>query len=522
MGVKMSQMIKIFDTTLRDGEQSPGCSMNPKEKLIMARQLAKLGVDTIEAGFPASSPGDFDSVQQIGQAVEGPMIVSLCRTDDADIQAGINALQGAKNWGIHTFIATSDLHLKVKLDIDRKTAVKKAIRAIEQARKYTDNVEFSAEDATRSDPAFLVEIFSAAVKAGATILNVPDTVGYITPQEFAELVRRLRNEVTDADKVLFSVHCHNDLGLAAANSLAAVAVGAQQIECTVNGIGERAGNASLEELVMAFKVRNSYFDISTNIDTAQIYPTSRLLTKLTGTMVQSNKAIVGANAFAHESGIHQAGVIKNALTYEIMKPESIGLTFNQLVLGKHSGRAALKKRIISLGYDVSKEELQKIFEKFKQLADKKKVVYDEDLEVLIMEIRFAGEEKYELLSVNVTSGTETIPTATVVMKVDQEEKPAQASLGDGPVDAALNTIRQIVNIPCVLTSFVVKAITGGTDAQGVVSISIEWEGIKATGRGSHTDIVIASAYAFVNALNRLELLKKSHHLLEETEELSGI
>lgn len=518
----MGQIIRIFDTTLRDGEQSPGCSMNAREKLIMAKQLAKLGVDAIEAGFPISSPGDFDSVQQIGHTVTGPMIVGLCRTEDADIKAGIDALKGSPNWGIHTFIATSDLHLEKKLNIDRKTAVKKAIRAIEMARKQTENVEFSAEDATRSDPAFLVKVFSAAVKAGATVLNVPDTVGYITPGEFAELIRRLKNEVTNADKVVFSVHCHNDLGLAVANSLAAVEAGAEQIECTVNGIGERAGNTSLEEVVMSLKVRNSYFDLSTQIDSTQIFPTSKLLTKVTGSMVQPNKAIVGANAFAHESGIHQAGVIKDALTYEIMKPESIGLSLNQLVLGKHSGRAALKKRINTLGYDVTKAELHQIFEAFKRLADKKKVVYDEDLEVLLMQLRSDGDEKFELLSVNVTSGTETIPTATVVMKVDGEQRPAKACLGDGPVDAALNTIREIVGIPCVLTAFVIKAITGGTDAQGVVSITIEWEGIKATGRGSHTDIVIASAHAFVNALNRLVLLKQSFDQTEDSEDLVGV
>jgi len=518
----MSKIIRIFDTTLRDGEQSPGCSMNASEKLIMAKQLARLGVDSIEAGFPVSSPGDFESVQQIGHAVEGPLIVGLCRTDDADIRAGIDALKGAPHWGIHTFIATSDLHLQKKLGIDRKTAVRKAIRAVEMARKHTDSVEFSAEDATRSDPAFLVEIFSAAVKAGATILNVPDTVGYITPHEFADLIRRLKGEVMDADRVIFSVHCHNDLGLAVANSLAAVGAGAEQIECTVNGIGERAGNTSMEEVVMSLKVRNSYFKLSTNIDTTQIFPTSNLLTKVTGSMVQANKAIVGANAFAHESGIHQAGVIKDALTYEIMKPESIGLSLSQLVLGKHSGRTALKKRINTLGYDVSKAELNTVFERFKSLADKKKVVYDEDLEVLLMQLRSTGEEKFELLSVNVTSGTETIPTATVVMKIDGEQRPAKACLGDGPVDAALNTIREIVGIPCVLTAFVIKAITGGTDAQGVVSTTVEWEGFKATGRGSHTDIVIASAHAFVNALNRLVLLRKSFSELDESEELDGI
>ncbi len=519
----MSDIITIFDTTLRDGEQSPGCSMNTEEKLIMAKQLGKLGVDTIEAGFPASSPGDFDSVQQIGHALDGPMVVSLCRVEESDIKAGINALAGARNWGIHTFIATSDLHLKSKLGIDRQTAVKKAIRAVELAKQRTENVEFSAEDATRSDPSFLVEIFSAAVKAGATVLNIPDTVGYITPPEFSSLIDRLMNEVYNADQVIFSVHCHNDLGLAVANSLAAVTVGARQIECTINGIGERAGNASLEEIVMALKVRNAFFARTTNITTEQIFHSSRLLTKLTGTMIQSNKAIVGANAFAHEAGIHQDGVIKNSLTYEIMRPESVGISINQLVLGKHSGRAALKNRIKELGFDVSKDEMNRVFKQFKELADKKKVVYDEDLEILIMEERATELEKYRLLSINVTSGTETIPTATVVLEVDGETLPARASLGDGPVDAAFNTIREIVDIPCVLTSFVVKAITGGTDAQGVVSVSIEWEGIKTTGRGSQTDIVIASAYAFVNALNKLELLRQSPSLRnKEEEDMTGV
>lgn len=519
----MSKIIRFFDTTLRDGEQSPGCSMNTEEKLIMAKQLGKLGVDTIEAGFPASSPGDFESVQRIGQELKGPLVVSLCRTDDSDIDIGIRALKGSKNWGIHTFIATSDLHLQSKLNIDRKTAIKKTIRAIERARKHTDNIEFSAEDATRSDPGFLTEIFSAAVKAGATILNVPDTVGYITPQEFSKLILRLKNDVMGADKVIFSVHCHNDLGLAVANSLSAVEAGARQIECTINGIGERAGNASLEEVVMALKVRNSYFKKQTNIISEQLFPASKLLTKLTGSMIQANKAIVGANAFAHEAGIHQDGMIKNSLTYEIMKPESVGVTINQLVLGKHSGKAALKNRINILGFEVSSDELKRIFANFKKLADKKKIVYDEDLEILIIQERSTGKEKFRLISVNVTAGTETIPTATVVMEVDGEILPAKASLGDGPVDAAFNTIRAIVNIPCVLTSFMIKAITGGTDAQGVVSVSIEWEGIKVTGRSSHTDIVIASANAFVNALNRMEILKQSPAVTaDEIIEISGI
>ncbi len=519
----MADIVTIFDTTLRDGEQSPGCSMNAREKLIMAKQLEKLGVDIIEAGFPSSSPGDFESVQQIGSELKGPKVIGLCRAGDEDVDAGINALKGSFNWGIHTFIATSDLHLKSKLNIDRKTAVKKAIKAISRAKKQTDHVEFSAEDATRSDPDFLVEIFSAAVKAGANVLNVPDTVGYITPSEFHDLILRLRNDVYNADKVVFSVHCHNDLGLAVANSLTAVEAGARQVECTVNGIGERAGNASLEELVMALKVRYQHYQVETNIHSEQIFQSSRLLTKLTGTVIQANKAIVGANAFAHEAGIHQAGMIKNALTYEIMKPESVGVSVNQLVLGKHSGRAALSSRINSLGYEASADELKKIFKKFKKLADKKKIVYDEDLEVLLMEERSTGTEKYKLVSVNVTSGTETIPTATCVLEVDGKLLPARASLGDGPVDAAFNTIREIVNIPCVLTAFVIKAVTGGTDAQGTVSVSIEWEGIKATGRGSHTDIVIASARAFVNALNRLELFLRSRiDHGEDQDELEGI
>lgn len=517
----MADKVTIFDTTLRDGEQSPGCSMNAKEKLIMAMQLQKLGVDIIEAGFPSSSPGDFQSVQEIGNKITKSKVVALCRASDEDIDAGLNALQGCENWGIHTFIATSDLHLESKLGIDRKTAIKKAVKAIKRAKKQTDHVEFSAEDATRSDPDFLVEIFSEAVRAGANVLNVPDTVGFITPDEFHNLIVRLKNDVYNADKIIFSVHCHNDLGLAVANSLTAVQAGARQVECTVNGIGERAGNASLEEIVMSLKVRQKHFQVETNIQSEHIFHSSRLLTKLTGTVIQANKAIVGANAFAHEAGIHQAGVIKNPLTYEIMKPESVGVSINQLVLGKHSGRAALNGRINSLGYEVSSEELTKIFKKFKKLADKKKIVYDEDLEVLVMEERSSGIEKYKLISVNVTSGTETIPTATVVLTIDGKQMAPRASLGDGPVDAAFNTIREIVGIPCVLTSFVIKAITGGTDAQGAVSVAIEWDGVKASGRGSHTDIVIASSRAFVNALNRLDLFVQSRGSSEEDHESPG-
>jgi len=511
----MSRTIQIFDTTLRDGEQSPGCSMNKEEKMIMARQLARMGVDLIEAGFAASSPGDFESVQMIGHEVKGPRIISLCRVLDSDIDAGVNALKGSQRWGIHCFVGTSDLHLKYKLQMSRKDAIMKAVHAVERAAKHTDHVEFSAEDATRSDPQFLVEILSEVVRAGAKVLNVPDTVGYTTPREMYDLIDRLKNEVYQGDQVTLSVHCHNDLGLAVANSLAGVQAGAGQVECTINGIGERAGNASLEEVIMALKTRSAYYNLKTGVDAEHLFPASRLLTKLTGAIVQANKAIVGANAFAHEAGIHQDGVIKNALTYEIMSPESIGLSKSSLVLGKHSGRAALAERIKELGFTVTKEELQRVFEKFKALADKKKTVYDEDLEMLIMGDKSKGVERFQLVSINVSSGTETKPTATVKLIIDGEERPTSADFGDGPVDAALNAIRSISGSKAKVTAYVVKAITGGTDAQGVVSISVEENNLRTTGRGSHTDIVVASARAFVDALNRLEIKAQGQSLPPE-------
>ncbi|MDT8447901.1 MAG: 2-isopropylmalate synthase [bacterium] len=507
--------IHIFDTTLRDGEQSPGCSMNKEEKLHMARQLQRLGVDSLEAGFAASSPGDFESVQMIGHELKGPKVVTLCRVIDSDIDAGINALKGSYNWGIHCFISTSDLHLKEKLKIDRATAIARSVRAVERAASATDSVEFSCEDATRSDPDFLVEICSEVVRAGATILNIPDTVGYTTPGEMYALIDRLKNEVYRGDEVIFSVHNHNDLGLAVANSLAAVQAGARQVECTINGIGERAGNASLEELVMALKVRHQYYQIETGIDSTQIIHSSRLLTKLTGQLVQANKAIVGDNAFAHESGIHQDGMIKNRLTYEIMTPESVGLTKSNLVLGKHSGRAALLERIRELGYQVGEEEIKRIFDEFKKLADKKKVVYDEDIELLIAGDRVQRTEKYKLLQLNVFSGTDSLPTATVKMEADGKELAPHSALGAGPIDAALNSIREILGSDCVLTKFSVKSITGGTDAQGIVSIGIESEGISASGRGSETDILVAAAKAFVDALNRLEIKKQTQGIRQQ-------
>ena len=495
--------VRIFDTTLRDGEQSPGCSMSAKEKLVMARQLERLGVDVIEAGFAAASPGDFESVQAIGQQAESALVISLCRAKKKDIDRGVEALKGTKNWGIHTFIASSDLHMKSKLQMEPKEVISCAVQAVECARKHTENVEFSAEDATRSNPHFLVELLSEVVKAGATTLNIPDTVGYTTPDEMFELTQRLREEVYQADQVIFSVHCHNDLGMAVSNSLAALRAGARQIECTLNGIGERAGNAAMEEIVMALHIRSQLYQIETNIRTEQIYPTSKLLTQITGISVQPNKAIVGANAFAHEAGIHQHGVLNNPLTYEIMTPQSVGIKTNNLVLGKHSGRHALSEKIIELGFAINEDHLNQVFQEFKRLADLKKQVFDEDIEALITNHIRKQDNIYELEQLVVSSGTSATPTATVILKI-RGESIKKASFGDGPVDAVFNTIKEITGYSCILNYYNVKAITGGTDAQGEVSVGVEHLHKQVTGRGSHTDIVIASALAFIDALNRIE------------------
>ncbi len=501
------ELIRIFDTTLRDGEQSPGFTMNAEEKLVMAQQLAKLGVNTIEAGFAAASPGDFESVREIGHSIKGPLIVSLARTRLEDVDAAAEALKGSPHWGIHTFVASSPLHMKYKLQQEPEDVLQGAVKAVEHARSFTDNVEFSPEDATRSEPEFLVRMCSETVRAGATIINIPDTVGYTTPQEMYELIERLKNEVYHADEITFSVHCHNDLGLAVANSLAAVRAGARQIECTINGIGERAGNASLEEIVMALRVRREFHKLDTAINAQEIYHASRLLTQLTGIPVQPNKAIVGANAFAHEAGIHQDGVLKNPLTYEIMTPESVGIKASSLVLGKHSGRHALADRVRELGYELSTSELNRVFQEFKRLADLKKTVYDEDIEALITQTTSVGAGRYKLRSMNVSSGTNTVPTATVEMEIDGDIK-REAHFGDGPVDAALNTIKALTGSRCKLTQYKVNAVTGGTDAQGEVSVTIEDDGRSATGRGTDLDIIMASAKAFVSALNRLEYRKE--------------
>ena len=508
MGAK--DVVKIFDTTLRDGEQSPGASMNIDEKVLVARQLEKLGVDVIEAGFAASSPGDFESVAQVCKAVRRPIVLSLARAQQGDIRKAVKAVEGARRPGLHTFIATSDIHLKHKLRMDRSEVLDAVGAAVRYARKHLDYVEFSAEDASRSDPDFLVQVFGEAVKAGAKTLNIPDTTGYAIPSEFGELVRRLIDDVEGSDKVTWSAHCHNDLGLAVANSLSAVVNGVRQVECTVNGIGERAGNTSLEEVVMALKTRRSVFHLDTNVRTEQIYPTSRLLSQVTGIAVPLNKPIVGDNAFAHEAGIHQDGVLKQKLTYEIMKPETIGISGNRLVMGKHSGRHAFGERLKRLGFTLVKDEVNRAFERFKQLADKKKEVFDEDIEALVADevLRIPSRpDRYELVYMNIASSSSAVPSATVRMRVDGDERVAHDT-GDGVVDACYKAIARISGSRARLRRYSVSSVTGGTDAQGEVSCMLQDNDVHITGKGSHTDIIMASALAYVNALNRLEYRKR--------------
>ncbi|MBF0493257.1 MAG: 2-isopropylmalate synthase [Deltaproteobacteria bacterium] len=506
------EIVKIFDTTLRDGEQSPGCSMDIGEKLRMAKQLAKLGVNIIEAGFPIASEGDFQAVKKIAQEVKGATIAGLARASTKDIDKAWEALKHAESGRIHTFIATSDIHLKYKLKKSREQVLEDTYNAVKHAAQYTADVEFSAEDATRSDPEYLAEVFSAAVEAGATTLNVPDTVGYTVPEEFLKLIYYLKTNVKEAHKITFSVHCHNDLGLAVANSMAAVLAGARQVECTVNGIGERAGNASMEEVAMILKVRQSLFNCDTQIDSPQIYHTSKLLTLITGVSVQPNKAIVGANAFAHEAGIHQDGILKNQMTYEIMTPESVGWRAHKLVLGKHSGRHAFRSRLMELGYEMSEEESEKAFVSFKKLADLKKEVFDDDLEALVSDELAKGPDVYELLQMKVHSGTKSKPKAKVSLKVKGKKKSGEAT-GAGPVDATFKAIRKLAGFKGELLRYNVAAITGGTDAQGEVSVTLKEQIKEVRGVGTHADILQASAKAYVNALNRLLNFKEKRRSL---------
>jgi len=504
-GFDMSRIIKVFDTTLRDGEQSPGCSMNIEEKLMVARQLARMKVDIIEAGFPVASEGDFEAVKRIAEEVQGPVICGLCRAVDKDIDRAGMAIKPAGRGRIHTFLATSDIHMQFKLKKSREEVLAQAVAAVKRAKKYTDDVEFSAEDATRSDMDFLCRVVEAVIKAGATTVNIPDTVGYAIPQEYGERIRGLMEKVPNIDNAVISVHCHNDLGLAVANSLAAVLSGAGQVECTINGIGERAGNAAMEEVVMALRTREPYFGAITGIVTEEIMAASRLVKSVTGMTVQANKAIVGANAFAHESGIHQDGFLKEKSTYEIMTPESVGLTQSTLVLGKHSGRHAFRERLKELGYKLEEGELNKAFERFKRLADQKKEIFDEDLEAIIAEEVFRIPETYQLKSLFVQSGTDTKPEAEATLIVKGKEKSVKAA-GDGPVDAALKTVAKIVRTKSKMLAYEVQAITGGTDAQGEVVVRLMEAGRTVTGRGSDTDIIVASVKAYINALNKLAYL----------------
>jgi 2-isopropylmalate synthase len=510
----MTDRVKIFDTTLRDGEQSPGASMNTAEKLRLAVQLEKLGVDIIEAGFPAASQGDFEAVSRISAKLTKTEITGLARANKEDIDRAWGAVRHAAKPRIHTFIATSDIHMTYKLKMTREEVVKTAIEAVRYAKSFTDNVEFSAEDGSRSDRDFLCEIFGAAIAAGATTINLPDTVGYAIPQEFADLSKYVLDHTQDMHKATLSVHCHNDLGLATANTLAAINVGARQAEVTINGIGERAGNTSLEEVVMALHTRPNYLPMGTAIDTQQIYPTSRLVSMITGIMVQPNKAVVGANAFAHEAGIHQDGMLKNPMTYEIMSPATIGLSTNKLVLGKHSGRHALRSHLKDLGYDLSDEELKIVFNQFKNLADKKKHVMDEDLEAIVTEGLLRTSEVFKIEYLHVSSGTTVMPMASVKMSVNGRSV-KDAGYGNGPIDAAYNTIAKLTGTESELMRFSISALTGGTDAQGEVTVRLRENGLIALGRGSDPDIITASAKAYVNGLNRLEYLKNNPNRTEE-------
>ena len=499
----MARRIRVFDTTLRDGEQSPGASMNIEEKLEVAKQLARLKVDVIEAGFAISSQGDFDSVKAVAETVKGPYVASLCRANNADIDRAWEALQGAPKPMIHTFIATSDIHLEKKLKKTRAQVLDIAIAAVKRAKGYCEEVEFSAEDAARSDFDYLCQVVEAVIDAGATVVNIPDTVGYAIPSEYGDMIARLLECVPNIKKAIISVHCHNDLGLATANSIAAVQAGAGQVECTINGIGERAGNAALEEIVMSINTRGDILNVKTGINTKEIYRASRLVSDVTGLSVQVNKAIVGANAFAHEAGIHQHGVLAEKRTYEIMDAEAVGLTESKLVLGKHSGRHAFEAKLKSMGYGLNKADLDKAFERFKDLADKKKEIYVEDLEAIVADQAYTVPAKYQLEYMNVMTSLTGIPTATIRLKTDDHEI-IEAGIGVGSVDAVYKTIDKMVGSEYRLLDYNVKSVTGGTDALGEVTVKLEAKNSEIyTGRGASLDIVEASAKAYVNAVNKL-------------------
>lgn len=503
----MSFDVRIFDTTLRDGEQTPGVSLNVQEKLEIAKHLAKLNVDIIEAGFPIASNGDFEAVSAVAAVIKGPVIAGLARTNRGDIDRAWAALRLAEKPRIHTFIATSPVHMKYKLNMEPDVVLRTAIESVEYACSLCKDVEFSAEDASRTDLDFLVKVTEAVIRAGATTVNIPDTVGYTTPAEYALLIKTLMHNVKGIDKAIISVHCHDDLGLAVANSLAAIQSGARQVECTINGLGERAGNAALEELVMALLTRRDVYPFTTGIRTENIYRTSRLVSSLTGISVQPNKAIVGENAFSHESGIHQHGVLQERTTYEIMDPKSIGLAANTIVLGKHSGKHAFKDKAEVLGYQLSDEELLKAFKRFKDLADKKKEIMDADIEAIINSETFTVPEVVKLDYIHIVSGNKIVPTATVRMYMNGVMH-EEAACGNGPVDAAYRTIDRITGIQSKLFDYQLHASTGGKDALGEVTVKVEYEGRYFVGRGASTDVLEASTKAYLDAVNRI-LYEKS-------------
>ncbi|MBS0298882.1 MAG: 2-isopropylmalate synthase [Proteobacteria bacterium] len=507
----MQKHLIIFDTTLRDGEQSPGASMTKEEKVRIAWQLERMGVDVIEAGFPAASNGDFEAVKAVADSVKDSIVCGLARAIEADIQRAGEALKGAQAARIHTFIATSPIHMKKKLRMSPDQVIAQAIKAVKWARQYTDNVEFSPEDAGRSEIDFLCQILEAVIDAGATTLNIPDTVGYTMPEQFGKLIRNLRERIPNSDKAIFSVHCHNDLGLAVANSLAAVMNGARQVECTINGLGERAGNASLEEVVMAVRTRQDYFPCDTKIDTTHIVAASKLVSGITGFPVQPNKAIVGANAFAHESGIHQDGVLKHRETYEIMRAEDVGWGANKLLLGKHSGRNAFRNRLTELGIELGSEEmLNNMFMRFKELADKKHEIFDEDLHALVSDEVLVLQERYRLISLTVHCETGEVPYARIVISDDGNEMRAESE-GSGPVDATFRAIEKLLSSEAKLQLFSVNNITSGTDAQGEVTVRLQKSDRIVNGHGADTDIVVASAKAYLSALNKLHSkLERAH------------
>jgi len=515
------ERVYIFDTTLRDGEQAPGASLNIDEKIKIAKQLEILNVDIIEAGFPASSPGDFEAVQQIAKIIKGSTVAGLARAIRKDIDAAGKALKPARRGRIHTFISSSDIHLKFQFRKSREEALAAAVDAVKAARHYTDDVEFSAMDASRSDLDYLCRMIEAVIAQGATVVNIPDTVGYSIPEEFGRIIRHIKNNVPNIGKAILSVHCHNDLGLSTANSIMAIQNGARQVECAINGMGERAGNASLEEVVMTLKTRADILPFEVGVDTRQIYKTSRLVSSLTGFLIQNNKAIVGANAFAHESGIHQDGLMKHRQTYEIMRPESIGFPASRLVMGKHSGRHAFKKRLEDLGFQPSDEQVENLFNRFKDLADKKKNVYDEDIEALAEENIVSDRETYHLTYLHTSAGTSTLPTATLKLKKGENEV-QEAATGDGPVDAVFNAIDRATGFKGKLANYTLKALTQGRDAQGEVSVTLSVGGQEVHGRGVSTDVIEASAKAYLNGVNKFVLKRAAKIAKGNYKTLKGI